>query len=142
MDGLQINRSLTLPFDEVQLRFSRSGGPGGQNVNTRETRVEAVFDVAASTALGPRQRERLLGRLAARLDSDGRLRVVASEERSQLQNRELALGRLQQILAEGLRPDPAPRRPTRPTRSAMVRRVAAKRARSQLKQGRRFVSDD
>lgn len=139
---MQINRSLTLPLEEVQLRFSRSGGPGGQNVNTRETRVEAVFDVAASTALGPRQRERLLARLGGRLDSDGRLRVVASEERSQLQNRELALGRLREILAEALRPDPAPRRATRPTKSAMARRVAAKRARGQRKRERRIVPDD
>lgn len=133
---------MVIPFGELDLRFSRSGGPGGQNVNTRSTRVEVVFDVAASPSLGPRQRARLLAKLAGRLDADGRLRVVASEERSQAQNRELALGRLGDLLGEALRPDPPPRRPTRPSKGAVERRLAGKRARGALKRGRAEVPDD
>src|ERR1700716_739043 len=89
MEGLRVSRTVVIPLGELELRFSRSGGPGGQNVNTRSTRVEVVFDVAGSPSLGPRQRARLLSKLAGRLDSDGKLRIVASEERSQAQNREL-----------------------------------------------------
>src|SRR5215831_5154962 len=80
MDALRVSRTVVIPLGELELRFSRSGGPGGQNVNTRSTRVEVVFDVANSPSLGPRQRARLLARLAGRLDADGNLRVVASEE--------------------------------------------------------------
>lgn len=133
---------MVIPLGEVDLRFSRSGGPGGQNVNTRSTRVEAVFDVAGSPSLGPRQRARVLTKLTGRLDSDGRLRVVASEERSQAQNRELAVGRLQNLLAEALRPDPPPRRPTKPSRGSVERRLASKRARSRTKRDRSSVPDD
>ena len=124
------------------MRFSRSGGPGGQNVNTRSTRVEVVFDVAGSPSLGPRQRARITDKLGGRLDTDGRLRVVASEERSQAQNRELALGRLRDLLAEALRPDPPPRRPTRPSKGAVERRLASKRARSRIKRERSSVPED
>ena len=124
------------------MRFSRSGGPGGQNVNTRSTRVEVVFDVAGSPSLGPRQRARIMDKLGGRLDTDGKLRVVASEERSQAQNRELALGRLRDLLAEALRPDPPPRRPTRPSKGAVERRLASKRARSQIKRERSSVPED
>ena len=124
------------------MRFSRSGGPGGQNVNTRSTRVEVVFDVAGSPSLGPRQRARVADKLGGRLDTDGKLRVVASEERSQAQNRELALGRLRDLLAEALRPDPPPRRPTRPSKSAVERRLASKRARSRIKRERSSVPED
>ena len=124
------------------MRFSRSGGPGGQNVNTRSTRVEVVFDVAGSPSLGPRQRARIMDKLGGRLDTDGKLRVVASEERSQAQNRELALGRLRDLLAEALRPDPPPRRPTRPSKGAVERRLASKRARGQIKRERSSVPED
>lgn len=124
------------------MRFSRSGGPGGQNVNTRSTRVEVVFDVAGSPSLGPRQRARIMDKLGSRLDTDGKLRVVASEERSQAQNRELALGRLRDLLAEALRPDPPPRRPTRPSKGAVERRLASKRARGQIKRERSSVPED
>ena len=142
MEELRVSRSVVIPLGEVELRFSRSGGPGGQNVNTRSTRVEAVFDVARSPSLAPRHRARALHKLAGRLDSDGRLRVVASEERSQSQNRDLALGRLQDLLSEALRPDPPPRRPTKPTRGAVERRLADKRARGRLKRDRGSVPDD
>ncbi|MGH2719547.1 MAG: alternative ribosome rescue aminoacyl-tRNA hydrolase ArfB [Actinomycetota bacterium] len=140
--GLRISRSVVVPLGELELRFSRSGGPGGQNVNTRDTRVEVVFDAARSPSLGPRQRARVMERLAGRLDSEGRLRVVASEERSQSQNREAALSRLAAVLADALRPDPPPRRPTKPSASARRRRVETKRARGRLKRERRDVPED
>src|SRR5438445_2622835 len=106
MEGLRVSRTVVIPLGELEMRFSRSGGPGGQNVNTRSTRVEVVFDVAASPSLGPRQRARLLEKLGGRLDASGRLRVVAADERSQAQNRELALERLRDTLRDALRPDP------------------------------------
>jgi len=142
MDGIRISRTVVVPYGELEFRFSRSGGPGGQNVNTRDTRVEVVFDVARSPSLGPRQRARLTERLGGRLDTEGRLRVVASEERSQAQNRDLAVNRLRDLLAEALRPDPPPRRPTRPTRSSTERRLAAKRERGRLKRQRSTVPDE
>jgi ribosome-associated protein len=142
MDGLRVSRTVVIPLGELDLRFSRSGGPGGQNVNTRSTRVEAVFDVAGSPSLGPRQRARVLAKLAGRLDSEGKLRVVASEERSQAQNRELALGRMRDLLAEALHPDPPPRRPTRPSKGSVERRLAGKRARGRIKRDRSSVPDD
>lgn len=142
MDGIRISRTVVVPLEHLTFHFSRSGGPGGQNVNTRDTKVEVVFDVARSPVLGPRQRERILARLASRLDSDGRLHVVASDERTQGQNRELAVGRLRDLLEEALRPDPPPRRPTRPTRGSVERRLAAKRARSHVKRARGAIPDD
>ena len=142
MDSLIVTRTVAIPHQELRFRFSRSGGPGGQNVNTRDTKVEVIFDVEGSPSLGPRQRERAIRRLAGRLDADGKLHVVASDERSQAQNRELALGRLQSILAEALRPDPAPRRPTRPSKSAQVKGLEAKRARGRLKRLRTSAPDD
>src|SRR2546425_1255346 len=108
MDGIRISRTVVVPYGELEFRFSRSGGPGGQNVNTRDTRVEVVFDVARSPSLGPRQRARLTERLGGRLDTEGRLRVVASEERSQAQNRDLAVNRLPDLLPAAR---PPPRRP-------------------------------
>src|SRR6266513_4755583 len=142
MEGLRVSRTVVIPLGELEFRFSRSGGPGGQNVNTRSTRVEVVFDVAGSPSLGPRQRARVLSRLGGRLDADGNLRVVASEQRSQAQNRELALGRLRDLLAEALRPDPPPRRPTRPSKGSVERRLASKRARSRIKRERSSVPED
>ena len=141
-DGLRIGGSVVIPSDELRFRFSRSGGPGGQNVNTRDTRVELVFDVASSSALGPRRRARVLERLGSRLDAEGRLRIVAVDERSQARNRELALERLRSMLAEALRPDPPPRRATRPSKGADEARLATKRARSRLKQDRTSLPDD
>lgn len=142
LDGLRLSRSVVVPASELEVRFSRSGGPGGQNVNTRDTRVEVVFDVAGSPSLGPRQRARVLGALASRLDSEGRLRVVASAERSQAQNREAAMARLGSLLAEALRPPPPPRRPTKPSRAATARRVEQKRARGRLKRQRGSIPED
>ena len=142
MSDIRVTPTVTIPENELQLKFSRSGGPGGQNVNTRDTKVEVIFDVTGSASLGPHQRLRALRNLAGRLDSDGKLHVIASEERSQAQNRELAIGRLTSILADALRPPPAPRRPTKPTKGAQERRLASKKARGQLKRLRSTSSDD
>jgi ribosome-associated protein len=129
-DQLKITRSVSIPLDEVDLRVSRSSGPGGQHANTSETRVEAVFDVEASAALTDRQKRRVVER------SGPVLRAVAQDERSQLRNRELALERLAERLREALR---VPRRrvPTRPSAAARERRLEEKRRRAETKKRRR-----
>jgi ribosome-associated protein len=137
VEDLRVTDRVTIPASEIRLRFSRSAGPGGQNVNRRATRVEAVLDLRATTALTAEQRRRAAARLAGRLDRRGRLRVVASAGRTQAANRRAALERLRALLAEALRPPPPARRPSRPTRAARERRLAAKRARSRVKRARR-----
>ncbi|HEX9121765.1 MAG TPA: alternative ribosome rescue aminoacyl-tRNA hydrolase ArfB [Actinomycetota bacterium] len=131
---------MVVPARELRWRFSRSSGPGGQSVNTADSRVELSLDVTKTTALGPVQRARALERLADRL-VDGVLTVTASEHRSQLQNREAALGRMAALLASAIAPPPARRRPTRPTRGSAERRLAGKRRRSQTKRLRRGEED-
>jgi len=142
MSDLRITRTVAVPEEELTFRFSRSGGPGGQNVNTRDTKVEVIFDVARSPSLGPVQRARVIDNLAGRLDAEGKLHVVASDARTQGQNRELATERMKEILAGALRPPPAPRRPTRPSRAAVNRRIARKRARGELKRQRSTTPDE
>jgi ribosome-associated protein len=134
-EDLVVSRSCTIPLAELRWRFSRSGGPGGQHANTADTRAEVVFDVAGSPSLGPRQRQRLLEKLGPEV------RVVASDERSQVRNRALALDRLRERLADALHVD-TPRRPTRPTRGSQVRRVESKRRRSETKRLRRSTDPD
>ncbi|MFH7323704.1 alternative ribosome rescue aminoacyl-tRNA hydrolase ArfB [Aeromicrobium sp. HA] len=126
---------LRLPESELGWRFSRSSGPGGQHVNTTETRVEVLWSPADSTVLTPDQRDRVTARLRNRL-VDGRISVVSSTHRSQLRNREDALRRLEELVAEALRPAKR-RRATRPTRGSVERRLDAKKRRSQLKRDRR-----
>lgn len=138
---LQVTARLVLPEAELSWRFSRSSGPGGQSVNTSDSRAELSFDVARSTALDDHARARALSRLAGRL-VDGVLTVTSSEQRSQLQNREEAERKLAQLLREALAPPPPPRRPTRPTRSSQERRLEGKRQRSELKRTRRSRPDD
>jgi ribosome-associated protein len=138
---LRVSRSILIPERELRWRFSRSSGPGGQSVNTADSRVELSFDVAASTALGPVQRARALERLTGRL-VDGVLTIAASEERSQLRNREAARERLAHLLAEAVAPPPPRRRPTKPSRRAVERRLEAKRRRSRTKRLRRASEDD
>ena len=127
---------LSIPEGELEFSFVRAGGPGGQHVNTTSTAVALVFDVAASPSLSPGQRGRLLDRLASRLDSRGRLRIVARGTRSQADNRAEAITRLARILAQALTVD-APRRATKPGRAAKARRVATKKLRGRAKNLRR-----
>jgi ribosome-associated protein len=141
-DGyLEITPALLLPLAELDYRATRSGGPGGQHVNTSSTRVELWWDVRSSPALTEDQRARLLERLSRRLDGEGRLRVVASESRSQLRNREAATERLRELVAFALAV-PKPRKRTRPSRAAKAARLEAKRRRSALKRDRRQPRHD
>jgi ribosome-associated protein len=133
---LEVSPALTIPASELGWRFSRSSGPGGQHVNTSDSRVELSWNVAESAALSDGQRLRLVRRLGQRL-VDGVLTVSASERRSQLRNREIALAKLSALVAEGLAPEPARRRATKPTRASNRRRLAAKEQRAATKQQRR-----
>jgi ribosome-associated protein len=137
---LRVTRGVTIPEGELQWRFSHASGPGGQGVNTADSRVELRFDVANTSALGPVQRARALDRLGSRL-VDGVLTVRASSRRSQLQNREAARDRLAAILAGAIAPPPPARRPTRPTKAATERRLADKRKRARTKRLRRPDED-
>jgi ribosome-associated protein len=138
VDPIQV-RGKVIPADELSWRFSRSSGPGGQSVNTSDSRVELSYDVAASSALGPVLRERALRALADRL-VNGVLTISASEQRSQLRNREAASRRLAGVLTAATAP-PAVRRPTKRTRGSQERRLAAKQRRSQIKRLRRSTDD-
>jgi ribosome-associated protein len=129
-------RGTQVPADELRWRFSRSAGPGGQSVNTTDSRVELRYDLAASDALPPQLKERALRALAERL-TDGVITVVASEHRSQLRNREAAAARLSALLTDATAPPRRPRRPTRPSRAARERRLAEKQHRSEIKRLRR-----
>lgn len=137
-DDLRVNNWLVIPAGELRERFSRSSGPGGQSVNTADTRVELSFDVAHSAALPEYARARTLERLSGRLSDDGVLTVVASEQRSQLLNRRAASGRLAALLRDAIAPPQRQRVPTRPGRAAKERRIAEKRQRGAIKRSRRL----
>jgi ribosome-associated protein len=132
---LVVSSRLVVPASELRWRFSKSSGPGGQGVNTTDSRVELFFDVATSSALSPFLRERAIGRLGDRLVV-GILTVTASEHRSQLRNRDAAAARLAAILREATAPPASARRPTRPSRGAVARRLDDKKARSRKKADR------
>ena len=132
---LRVNRTLSIPLDELEWQFSASGGPGGQHANTANTRVELRFEVASSPSLNDRQRARLLERLGPAV------RVVVTTERSQLRNRELALERLARRLADAL-VVATPRVPTRPTRGSNERRLATKKRTSTTKRLRQRDVDN
>lgn len=134
---VRVRGGLVVPESELAWRFSRSSGPGGQHVNTSDTRVELSYDVARSPSLGDVQRARALERLAGRL-VDGVLTVAASEFRSQWRNREAASARLAALLADAIAPPARARRPTRPGRGAEQRRLDDKDRRSRTKQARRY----
>jgi ribosome-associated protein len=133
---LEVSPALTIPATELGWRFSRSSGPGGQHVNTSDSRVQLSWSVTESAVLTEDQRMLLLRRLARSLVS-GTLTVTASEQRSQLRNREIALAKLAQLVAEGLAPDGPRRRPTKRTRGSNQRRLVAKGERSETKRQRR-----
>jgi ribosome-associated protein len=127
---------------ELRFRFSRSGGPGGQHVNTTSTRVELVFDLEGSPTLTDRERSLARRRLRSRLDADGRLRIVAQDERSQTRNRGLAIERFTEAMRAALAPPPPPRRKTRPTAASRVRRLNSKRRAGETKRRRRPPAAD
>lgn len=138
--GRGIPRGVVIPSSELIEQFSHASGPGGQGVNTSDSRVQLTLDLATSTAFTPEQCARLLDQLAFRLAGTV-LTISASEQRSQLRNRAAARERLAALIAEALVPD-APRRATKPTRGSQHRRLAAKRSRSETKQGRRRPDRD
>jgi ribosome-associated protein len=141
-NALDITPALSIPLCELDYRASRSGGPGGQHVNTSSTRIEVWWDIARSPSLSEEQRTQLLGRLSSRLDSSGRLRIVSSGSRSQLRNREDATERLRSTIAAALQVRKK-RKPTKPSSAAKAARLEAKRRRAATKQRRRSpISDD
>ncbi|GGN04978.1 aminoacyl-tRNA hydrolase [Lentzea pudingi] len=135
MNDVTVTRTLVLPASELRERFSRSGGPGGQGVNTADSRVELSFDLAASPSVPEHLKARMLDRLAGRL-VDGVITIAASEHRAQLQNRAAARERLAVILREAAAPPPPVRRATKPTRGSQERRIASKKRRADTKRGR------
>jgi ribosome-associated protein len=137
---LRIRGSVVIPEAELRWRFSRSSGPGGQAVNTTDSRVELSYDLAASAALGPTLKTRALRRLAGSL-ADGVLTVSASEHRSQLRNRKAAEMRLAQMLDQAIAPPPRVRRPTKPSRASIERRLVVKRRRGETKRLRKAAED-
>ena len=134
-DDLVVTRSLVVRAADLSERFSRSSGPGGQGVNTADSRVELSYDVANAPGVGPTIRARLLERLESRL-VDGVLTIAASEHRTQLANRRAARERLVEVLREAAAPPPRKRRPTKPTKGSKERRLAEKKRRGATKQGR------
>jgi ribosome-associated protein len=135
-DDLRVTSTFVVPAAELHERFSRSSGPGGQGVNTTDSRVELSFDVAKSAAVPPHLRHRMLCALRTRLQR-GVLVVTASEHRAQLQNRAAARERMARLLRDAAAAPPPVRRPTRPTRGSQERRIAEKKRRGQMKAGRR-----
>ncbi len=133
-EPLKITRTLDLPLGEVELRTSRSSGPGGQHANKTETRVEALFDVEASEVLSDAQKRRLVAKVGPVV------RAIAQDERSQSRNRELALERLAEAIRAALR-RPRPRTPTRPTKASKERRLESKKRRGRTKRLRREIGD-
>jgi len=140
-EDLRIRGGVVVPASELRWRFSRSSGPGGQSVNTTDSRVELSLDVGATAALSPALRARALERLADRL-VDGILTVSASEQRSQLQNRRIAQARLTVLLRQAIAAPPRPRRSTKPTRGSVERRLSAKRRRADALRSRRSRDDE
>lgn len=140
IEGLRVNDTVVIPRDELSTRASRAGGAGGQHVNTSSTRIELLWNVGTSRALTEEQRERVLQKLSSRLDSERSLRVVASDRRSQLQNREAAEGRLAELVRAAL-VVPKKRRPTKPSRAAKQARLDSKKRLSDKKRERRWRED-
>ncbi|MDQ1123811.1 alternative ribosome rescue aminoacyl-tRNA hydrolase ArfB [Microbacterium trichothecenolyticum] len=138
--GVPVGAGLVIPESELSWRFSRSSGPGGQSVNTADSRVELIWDAARSSALSRVQRERLADRLSGRL-VDGVLTIAAAEHRQQVRNRDAARARLAAMVAEAVRAPAPPRRATKPTRGSTERRLQAKQRRTDVKRMRRRPTD-
>lgn len=138
---IRVTSSVRIPLAELSFRATRSGGPGGQHVNTSSTRIELWWDAATSPSLTAVQRERVLTSLGGRLTEDGKLRIVSSETRSQSRNREAAVARFRAVLAGALAVRKA-RRPTKPSRASRERRLKEKRVRATRKAERRRPPDD
>ena len=130
-----------IPLDELRFRTARSGGPGGQHVNKTSTKVEVLWNGARSTCLTDDERERLLAKLSTRIDARGVLRVTSTDSRSQLQNRETAIERINETVRTALRV-PKPRRKTRPPKRAVEARLAEKKKKAEKKEGRQRVDDE
>ncbi len=137
---LNVTSTLAIPRSELQYRASRSGGPGGQHVNTSSTRIELLWDLNGSRAVSEEQRERLRAKLAARLDAEGMVRIVASDRRSQGQNRQAADERLAALVRHALHV-PKKRRATKPTKASKEKRLSEKKRHSDKKRDRRGDSD-
>jgi ribosome-associated protein len=140
MTDVVVRPGVIIPESELNWRFSRSSGPGGQGVNTTDSRVELSWNLVASTVLSEHLKARAVERLGSRL-VDGVLTIAASEHRSQLRNREAAEARLANRVAEAIAPPPRSRRATKPSRGAVERRIAEKKRRGQIKRGRRGDTD-
>ncbi|MDJ0313636.1 alternative ribosome rescue aminoacyl-tRNA hydrolase ArfB [Arthrobacter sp. H35-D1] len=138
---LEVSPTLTVPASELHWRFSRSSGPGGQHVNTSDSRAEVSWNIDTSTVLSEEQKTLLQDRLERRL-IDGTITIAASEQRSQLRNREIALARLADLVGSGLAPSSAPRRKSKPSRGSKMRHRAAKEQRSATKKQRRRPPSD
>lgn len=140
-DDVKVNDQATIPADELDFRFSRASGPGGQHVQKSATRVELLFDVVNSPSLTDAQRARILKRLAGYIDSDGVLHLVSQSERSQWRNRQEVVGRFQDLLRQALKRRKL-RKPTQPTAASREERIRKKKRRSQTKQWRGPVERD
>lgn len=139
--GLEVTLGVTIPVSELDARATKSGGPGGQHVNTSSTRVELVWRLSESRAVSDAQRSRIREKLTGRLDADGNLRVVASDTRSQRQNRALAEDRLVILVRRALA-IPKARKKTNPTKGSVERRLNAKHRRAAVKRDRRAKDQD
>lgn len=140
IDGVRVNESVVIPRDELVARASRAGGAGGQHVNTSSTRIELLWGIRATRALSAEQRERVTQKLSSRLDSEGNVRIVASDRRSQRQNRESAEQRLADLVRAALIV-PKKRRATKPSRAAKQARLDSKKKLSDKKRERRWRED-
>ena len=138
--NLKINTKLEIPANEIQWRFSRSSGPGGQNVNKTDTRAEILFNVLKSKTLTPYQKHRISSREQVKL-VNGSICIAVQEKRTQYQNRQLALSRLASTLRELLKPPPKKRKETIPTRSSQKKRVESKKKRGEIKRNRQSRTD-
>ncbi|MBI1742010.1 aminoacyl-tRNA hydrolase [Candidatus Acetothermia bacterium] len=140
-NSIYINETLSIPISELEFQFSRSSGPGGQNVNRTSTQVELYFDIVHSPSLSNEQKQRVLEVLRSHIDKDGVLHLTSQETRSQVRNRELVIERFAELLRQALRPR-IKRKPTKPTKAANEERLKEKKQRKQSKQGRRKVISD